>query len=145
MPQAKELWLSDNEPPDINHFLRIGNFRLRRFENNLALDLVPDESAERWREKIENYLKSEGYLVLPYLKWRLGQIQRKTPDRPRPKQVILLMRHYQINDPWESTQPWQGPHTNLVARWQPDVTWNADLLPVEMFNPVSKRFESVTK
>jgi hypothetical protein len=150
MPQAPELWLSDNEPEDIDRFFRIGNFRLRRFESTLALDLVPDddpqETAEHWRGKIEDYLKSqtEGMLVLPYMKWRLEQIQGKSPARQQPRQVILLMRRYRINEPGE-TPHWQGPHTVPVARWQPGIGDNADFLPLEMYNPVTKRFESVPK
>jgi len=148
-----KLWLSDNEPTNIEKFFRLGNFRIRRFENNLALDLVPkeeetpEETAQRWREKIQKYLKDSdyGYLVRPYMEWRLRQIQRKTREETQPRQLILLMRRYQINDPKEGTQPWQGPHSNPVARWQPGVDRGDQYLPLEMFNPVTKRFESVLK
>lgn len=151
MPRAPELWLSDNEPTEIDRYFRLGNFRFRKFENNLALDLAPDdkeaqeEIAERWRDKIDRYLKEEGYQILPYLKWRLRQIQAKFPDRPAPKQVILLMRYYRINEPGEGDRRWDGPYTNRVARWQPDAAWPAEFSPLEMYNPVTKQFEKVLK
>jgi hypothetical protein len=149
MLQAPELWLSDNEPADIAGFFRIGNFRFRKFENNLALDLVPEENpeetAERWRDKIGSHLKTEGYLILPYMKWRLQEIQRKIPGRPQPRQVILVMRRYRILDPKDGGGPWEGPDSNPVARWQPAVKWSAEYSPLEMFNPVTRRFESMLK
>ena len=38
---------------------------------------------------------------------------------------------------------WQGPEWHPVARWQPGAQSEIGMLPVEMFNPVVDRFESV--
>ena len=143
MPQAPELWLSDNEPEDIERFFRFGNFRLRRFENNLVVDLSADDSEAK--EEIDRYLKKDGDLVFAYLQWRLEQIQQRKTTRQQPHQVILLMRRYRINDPGEGEQLWEGPHTTPVARWQPGIAENPNFLPLEMYNPVTKQFESVPK
>src|SRR5262249_25698949 len=42
-PLDVDLFLSDNEPADRNHFARVGNFRLRRFESFLIPYLSPRE------------------------------------------------------------------------------------------------------
>jgi hypothetical protein len=151
MLKAPELVLSDNEPPNIECYFRAGNFRLRRFENNITLDLAsdgqetPQQTAELWRDKISKYLRENGYLVLPYMKWRLRQIQNKNPSWPKPRQVILLMRYYHIREPGEKAEFWQGPDTIPVARWQPGVKWQDNYQVLERWNPVTKRFESWLK
>ncbi|MBM4068500.1 MAG: hypothetical protein FJ271_06085 [Planctomycetes bacterium] len=146
MPAAAEDWLSDNEPRDIDAFFRIGDFRLRRFEGALALVLTesPDESPEsrasRWRGEIAKFVSSHSANIHAYLRWRSAQLPGGTDAR----QVILLMRRFHITEP-EEPSLWQGPFVMPVARWQPRASWSADYGQVEMFNPVTRRFEGVLK
>jgi hypothetical protein len=148
MPRAAELLLSDNEPADPHHFLRVGRFRLRRYEGSLAVMLTayeeetPDETKARWRERIERFLRKDWDAVRAYLRWRMRTWAERHPDRPPPRQAVLLMRRYQIPGPDEAGPfDWGGPYTEPVARWGPDTTWPGGHLPVEMYNPVTGRFQ----
>ena len=126
-PQAtpSELLLSENEPEDITNFLRLGNCRVRRYEGQLYLNPQPydDESqnqlAERLTRRMRTLLTDYHDPALEYLKWRLKAWQSDNPDRPAPRQVVLLHRLYRIHGPTEATG-WDGPYTIPLARWLPD-------------------------
>src|SRR5258708_28335551 len=51
-------FISDNEPPDPNHFFRLGHFRIRRYEMAVEVHLfkeenkTPEEPAAHWPAKI---------------------------------------------------------------------------------------------
>jgi hypothetical protein len=149
-PQLSIFLRSDNEPPNIHRFFRVGKFRLRRFEASIDVPLTnerveADEVADSWRESIEDKVREEGKAIEAYLRWRLRRFQEEYPFLPTPKQVILWVRVYRVPKPNLPPEPWNwlGPEQTPVARWQPGVRWQAGHLPVEMYNPVVPRFESL--
>jgi len=149
-PQLSAVVLSANEPSDVRHYAKFGHFRLRRYESNIDVSLAspdkePDAVVDSWRENIEDRVREHGRLMEAYMQWQLQRWMKKHPDLPQPKQVILWVRLYRVPPPEEAPSPWnwQGPEWHPVARWQPGVQWDTGLLPVEMFNPVVDRFESV--
>jgi hypothetical protein len=133
-----KIILSDNEPPDMRHYFRFGNFRLRKFENNLFPYLVPKQdeapqkTEERFRDRIKEYMSGteNQEMLRGYIRHRLKQTGESTP-----RQVILVMRQYSLKDP-DSPTFVEGPFTLPFARWLPD---NGNTL--EYFDPVTHRFE----
>lgn len=150
-PWEPALFLSDNEPADLTDFLRVGHFRLRRYEANLACTLKPrsqekpEQTAERWKEVIHDHVKSNADIIHAYFKWRLPDLQAKIPDHDPPTQMILLVRRYHIVPPEEGPPFWQGPHSVPLARWQPFAPWQAGRFAVEWYDPVTKRFKELAK
>ena len=147
-----DLFLSDNEPPDPRRFFRVGLFRIRRYEGNVVLYLTQHEdesitaARERWGRSIREHLAENADQVLAYMKLRVAIYMQRHPDRPPPRQVLLVERVYGIrapDDPAESC--WTGPTTLPLARWQRDVTWDEGYRPLEGFDPVNERFESIRK
>jgi hypothetical protein len=161
MPHAPELMLSDNEPRDVNSYLRLGLFRLRKYESNLDVVLKKKENEteqqkkERWLRKIEDKMRRDWDCILAYLKWRKEAFKRAHPDLPPPRQVIMHVRRYDIPKPTGNEEPWgwDGPHSEPMARWQPPpddragarVHWQAGFRELEMYNPVTGRFESMPR
>jgi hypothetical protein len=133
---SPEVLLSDNEPAEPTHYFRFGQFRIRRFEGQLDVTLSPDESPEDWRTTIHNRVEADGKAMRCYLLWRWREFQRRHPDRPRPSQIILQMRLYQIRPPEEAPPYWNGPFVNPIARLRPPQT------TLEEYNPVTERFEA---
>lgn len=150
---AAEMLPSENEPKNLHRYLRFGNFRLRRFEANLDPGLsldegqTIDEATNDWAERIESHVQHEWRAIIAYLRWRVQIYMRAHPDRPMPRQVVLLQKMYIIPPPEKAPTPWTW-NLNLVlplARWQPDAPWDAKHLPIEMYNPLLLRFESVKR
>jgi hypothetical protein len=144
--------LSANEPKDVRHYLKLGRFRLRRYESNIDVSLAspdknPDAVVDSWRENIEDRVRDHWRLMAAYMQWKLSRWSQKHSDLPEPKQVILWVRLYRVPLPEEAPSPWnwQGPEWHPVARWQLGAEWTPELLPVEMFNPVVERFESLRR
>jgi hypothetical protein len=160
-PAAEELFLSDNEPADRYHFFRVGKFRTRRYETNLILYLrqrkgdeyEKDERAEteaearaRWGGTIREHVNENGVQMLAYLKWRLAAWQQGHRGRPAPRQVILVERSYTILLPNDHTGAvWEGPRTTPLMRWQPRAAWQNGYRPIEWYDPVTQRFETIPK
>ncbi len=149
---SRSAWilLSDNEPRNTQHYLRIGHFRLRRYESCIDIsptsaDEKPDTVVDVWREDIESRVRDRWQLMHAYLNWRLRRLLKEYPELPEPRQVILWARIYRVPLSEEAPSPWtwRGPEWHPVARWQPGAVWEDRLLPVEMFNPVVGRFESL--
>jgi hypothetical protein len=147
MPHQSVMLLSDNEPADLSHFLRLGNFRLRRYETCIGAFLVPQanetaaQQRERWRGEIEYYLRQEADTVRAYLRWRMEAYLQAHPDRPLPRQVLLHVRRYHIRPPEDNApSPWQGPDNTTQARWRPGLSCPAAFLPVEAFDPGAGSF-----
>jgi hypothetical protein len=146
-----ELILSDNEPADLLHFFRFGNFRLRRYESSLVITLRPHEDEkpektnERWSESIRSHVADYSDIIQGYLRRRVSQAMERWPGRPPPRQVILLFRRFHINDYEDAPPFWQGPFVVPVARWQPAVTWDGAHQPLEWHDPVTDRFKSLRK
>jgi hypothetical protein len=148
--QASVVLLSANEPSDVRRYAKFGRFRLRRYESNIDVSLAspdkePDAVVDSWRENIEDRVRDRWRLIEAYLQWQLRRWSQKHPDLPQPKQVILWVRLYRVPPPEDAPSPWtwQGPEWHPIARWQPDAERQPGLLPVEMFNPVVDRFETV--
>jgi hypothetical protein len=84
--------------------------------------------------------------MLAYVKWRLAVWQQQHPDRPSPRQVILVERAYTILPPDDDTgNVWDGPRTVPLMRWQPQAVWQEGYRPIERYNPVTQRFETMQK
>jgi hypothetical protein len=146
------LVLSENEPKDINHFLRMGRFRLRRLEGGVlggvaSSTLYPlDPRSDSWREGLEKIVRNDPAFLLAYLRWRVVGLLKDNPDWPVPRQVILHIRVYHIPAP-PGPEPWGwedlGQHP--VARWLPEIHREPGCLPLDVYNPVADRFESLEK
>jgi hypothetical protein len=141
---------SDNEPRDKQHYFKLGHFRLRRYESCIDIspasaDKEPDSVVDAWREDIENRVRDRWRMMQAYMIWQLHRFMKDHPDSPAPRQLILWARIFRVPLPEEAPKAWNwlGPEWHPVARWQPNAVWSADLLPVEMYNPVANRFESV--
>jgi hypothetical protein len=150
-PIPPVLVISENEPANPEHYLRIGNFRLRRFENNLVLTLLPHEDEkpektnERWSDWIHSHVADYREILHGYLRWRLDKAQAEVPGRPPPRQVILFFRRYHIND-YEKAPPfWTGPDVVPIARWQPAAFGDSANQTIEWYDPLTKRFKSLAK
>jgi hypothetical protein len=154
----EELFLSDNEPLDRQHFFRVGKFRTRRYESNLIPYLTQRqgdsgdkaeteaEARERWVGYIRDHVNDNGDQMLAYVKWRLAVWQQQHPDRPAPRQVILVERTYTILPPEDATgEVWEGPRTLPLMRWQPQAAWQGGYRPIERYNPVTQQFETMQK
>jgi hypothetical protein len=149
---ATETFQSDNEPQDRYHFLRLGKFRFRRYESYLIPYLTQrdeetlEAARERWSDSIRDHVGRNADSLETYLKWRLEVYRSRHPDRPLPQQVVLVERVYPILPPEDDTGAcWRGPETHPLARWQPAVQWHSDYRPIERYNPVAARFESVAR
>jgi hypothetical protein len=148
MPSEAELLLSDNEPRNIERYLRIGRFRLRRLEGSvlpyLPVRATREKTLENWRERIESHVRQYGQLIMTYCRFRLDAAGLGNDKAPA--QVILVMRRYRIRPPEEAgTQHWTGPEVIPIARWQPRRTGTPDAQPVEWYNPETERFERIAK
>jgi hypothetical protein len=149
-PDTAIVLLSPNEPKDILHYVKLGHFRLRRYESNIDVSLAsadknPDAVVDSWRENIEDRVRDHWRLMEAYMQWRLRDWSQKHPGSPEPKQVILWVRIYRVPSPEEAPSPWswQGPEWHPVARWHPGGESTPEHLSLEMFNPVVERFESL--
>jgi hypothetical protein len=153
LPALRELVLSENEPANPADYFRVGNFRVRRYENNLVLTLRPEDEdkndpkrmKEHWSKKIRAHAADYADILHGYLRWRLARDEVRWPARGTPRQVILILRRYHINDYQEAPPYWSGPHAVPLVRWQPGVAWDLDHQPVEWYDPVSERFKSLAK
>ncbi|MCI0463831.1 MAG: hypothetical protein L0Z62_43410 [Gemmataceae bacterium] len=147
VPAQVEL-RSNNEPEDVNAYFRIGRFRLRRYEGNVSLILRPwsgetnTETTERWQRQIKKHVNKYGDVTHAYMRWRWEQYRLEHPDLPPPREILLVVRRYTIADRNEAPPYWRGPFVNLVARWQPHLTWTANNGPLEGYNPIRQRFEA---
>jgi hypothetical protein len=149
-PEPYLVVFSENEPRDKRHYVKFGHFRLRRYESCIDIspasgDKEPDSVVDAWREEIEGRVRERWRLIQTYLRWQYVRLLKDHPGLPEPRQVILWVRIYRVPSPWQAPTPWnwQGPEWHPVARWQPGAQWSDNLLPVEMFNPVVGRFESL--
>jgi hypothetical protein len=147
-----ELLPSENEPADLNGFLRIGKFRLRRYEACLDLTLfIPEgktaaDMSLDWRDQIERRVRDEWRSMHAYLRWRMQSFLRDHPDVPPPKQAILLVRLYVIPAPESRPHPWAWRLNNVqqIARWRPAADGQRGSMPVEWYDPVVQRFDRLS-
>jgi hypothetical protein len=147
-----ELLLSDNEPADPNHFFRLGDFRLRKYESHIDViltlhdDELTEAAAGRWRRLIEDKMDTDAKDMLAYLQWRWRRFQQAHPDRPTPSQVIFYVRRFSIPPPEQV--PWRWDTSNYqmfdmqpLARWQPGADRGPDYSPLEMYNHETREFD----
>jgi hypothetical protein len=139
---APVVFLSDNEPADPTRFFRVGQFRVRRFEGQLDVTLYPDETPEKWHERIQNRVGREGGTMRHYLAWRLREFRRRHPGRPNPSQLLLLMRRYHVRAPDEAPPYWDGPFVAPVARLRPRAGTAVSAAPLETYDPETGQFEA---
>ena len=147
-PPNIEMLLSENEPPDINDYLRFGKCRVRRYEGQLYFNPEPYEAesakdlAERLNRRVHRLLGDYHDPALEYLKWRLKAWQRAHPDKAPPKQLILIERFYRIHPPKkeEDNRGWDGPLQIPVARWLTDGPRNENQYVLEPFDFAEQRF-----
>ncbi|MBI3409411.1 MAG: hypothetical protein HY040_13805 [Planctomycetes bacterium] len=147
-------FLSDNEPLDIKDFFRLGNYRLRKFEDSFALTLkmnddeTEKEARERWATRIREHLEgpqSYGDMIFAYMRWRLDQYKARTDNKVMPTQVFLVGRRYLVSLPDEAPPFASGPFELLLARWRPGMPVGAGDSPLEMYDPVSDSFRARRK
>jgi hypothetical protein len=123
--------LSEHEPRDLDHYFRLGRMRLRKFETNLTLTLLPysDEKEQdrkkRWRKEIDEFASSEALVVLAFLRWRLTAYQREHPGKGPPR--------------------WDGPHEERILRWEPAEFLPRVYQPLQTWDPVTESFERQRK
>lgn len=145
MPFEPHVLLSDNEPRDLQQYVRIGKFRLRRLESAL-LPYLPERATREktlqdWRERIESHVRQYDALITTYCRFRLEAAELERP----PSQVILLMRRYRIRPPDQEGRVWTGPEVIPIARWQPGRTCALFAPALEWYNPETGRFELIVK
>jgi hypothetical protein len=142
------LLRSDNEPANVNSYLRRGGLRIRKFEDHLEVTLrvrkekgeTPAEARRRWRRQIRRKVRKEWDTIMAYCEWRWRAFHGQNPDRPRPRQIVVWVRRYHIPPPDRQPWTWDGPYQQRLARWQLDVPRKARYLPIEAYDPVAKRF-----
>jgi hypothetical protein len=147
-PHPPVLLLSDNEPADVLHYIRTGDFRLRRFESSIdvGMPIDTDKSAEdmqdRWRQKTFERVKNQAVAIRAYLEWRWSRYSGEHPGIEQPKQVVLLQRIYRIPAPADA-HPWKldPPEFHTLARWRPGFAYADNALPVEVYDRLAERFD----
>jgi hypothetical protein len=144
-------FISDNEPPDPNHFFRLGHFRIRRYEMAVEVhlfkeeDKTPEERAADWRDIIREKVRKDWDNMHAYMRYRLQCFQRQRPDLPTPRQLILTVRHYVIPPPRKAPFTWDEPDEVPVARWRLADPPSNEYLPIEAYDPVTGRFDLVAQ
>jgi hypothetical protein len=147
-PRPPAYLLSDNEPPDIARYFKVGRFRLRRYEGSLDVNLArePDKPVEdnqdKWRQSIMQKVRGEAATIRAYLQWRWGVYQASQAERETPKQIILHLRVYRIPPP-PGPRPWtwEGPEQFPLARWRPHVAPVPGVPPVEVYDLIAQRYD----
>jgi hypothetical protein len=140
------LLLSENEPAGPDRFVRVGHFRLRRYETTLDLAPPPggtpfDPRGEDWASAVEQHVRAEAGPMLAYLRWRVAEFQRRRPELPPPTQVVLCVRLYRVPPP-PGPVPWGWEYLgqHRVARWLPGARVPAGDLPLETYDPPGDGF-----
>ncbi|HZT80369.1 MAG TPA: hypothetical protein VFA26_09110 [Gemmataceae bacterium] len=151
-PPAWVYLRSDNEPKDPHAYFRVGKYRLRRYESNvgeIALRRGPDESPDdvalAWHDRIQKLVREEGEGLRAYLVWRWERYRERRPGRPRPKQFVLWLRTYHVPRPGTEPWDWRGPDQVPLMRWRPAYQPEPGYLPVEVYDPLSKRFDPLSR
>lgn len=140
--------LSDNEPADPGCYLRLGKFRVRRYESNIDVNLLhgladpTEQPKDDWYFAFRNKVRREWRAMHAYLKWRWEAHHAVHPELPEPEQVVLHVRVYRVPPP-PGPEPWAwaGPFCSPVARWRPQRPPDARYLPVELYDPRAERFD----
>lgn len=137
------LGLSENEPAQRDAYLRLGRYRLRRFETSLRLvpvSGVPFEpQSDAWRTRLTEQVRDSVDLIRAYLAWRTRALERTRPDLPPPARAVLRVHLFHLPAP-PGPHPWDwddlGSHP--VARWQPGRP-----TVLEVYDPLSSEFHDL--
>jgi hypothetical protein len=147
-PHPPVLLLSDNEPQDVSRYLRLGLFRLRRFESNIDVGLSIDtdksieEMQDRWRQNTFERVKDRALAMLAYLEWRMSRYLAEHPDVGMPHQVILRVRVYRVpQPPMPKNWIFEPAENHTLARWRPRFAYAEDALPVEVYDRIAERYD----
>jgi hypothetical protein len=137
---------SPGEPQDLTSFVRWTQWRFRRYEDIIGLNIRPaaDESEQETRERqariIKNAFRRQSDTMWAYMNWQWRRFHEAHPDCPLPVQVILVNRCYGIGPPQEQGKL-SGPYAQPIARWLPQAPRPQGGRPVEVYDPVRKRFD----
>ena len=139
------------EPDDPQSYSRpFGSFRLSTYEAKLSLvSWAWDASSyasepEEWHRRFVAAVRKDWRAMQAYLTWRWSSYCRgQGPDASPPRQALLLARLYEIPPPGQRPWSWGGPVEQPVARWCPARAAVSDCLPIEAYNPLTRRFEPV--
>lgn len=139
------------EPADLTHFVRLTGTNMRAFNYNWRLGspllnwgMLDQLEMTFWRLGLHDFLRRQHRPTLAYLRWRLRQFQEQHPGVPLPEQVVLSERLERppppqsgpVAAPTAVVQPW--------VRWHPGQPARPGSLDLEMFDPVTQRFEPVS-
>jgi hypothetical protein len=154
------VYLSDNEPrplpdgrPGRLCYAKFGLARIRKYEEQITTPTPPATdglflpNTEEWQERVSKKVREDPEAIRNYLRWRTDVYQRAYPDLPRPTQVILLVRAFEVPKP-PGPEPWDwydlGEHR--LARWLPPAPLDGEKYQaVERYNPIKECFERVEK
>jgi hypothetical protein len=141
------LLLSENEPADITRYFRFGLFRIRRFESQLDLVLLPEQDKppevyrKEWAKSIRGHVMQEGSTMRNYLFWKWREYSRQHADLPEPTQLVFVARGYRIRAPEMAPPYWDGPFVTPLMRFRPRAGQAPADVATETYNPSTGRFE----
>jgi hypothetical protein len=135
-PRRPVVLPGKNDPDDINAFVRLGGYRLRKYETYIApLDVTAGTPAVLFGAPGEGDDRPDATLVyedqaeqmLAYLRWRVAEFRRERPELPTPTQVWLWVQLYQIPEPPGPTPwRWQYACTVRIGCWVPEYDKSAE-------------------
>lgn len=79
-------------------------------------------------------------LILAWLQWQLRRYQQMSPDRGMPSEVILTLRYIPTPRPGQPRDLAKPVSQRPYARWKPGETPPPGFLPIEAFEPATRRF-----
>src|SRR5262249_20264252 len=97
-----------------------------------------------WRSVIKERVRRQWRSTRAYLRWYVQQFQKEHPELSPPKQAVLLIRIYRTPEPGQP-KVWSGPVEQPLARWLLDASPRPGVLPIEVFDPVERRFVTLTE
>jgi hypothetical protein len=122
---------------------------LPAYEANLSLVLWAwdEESSRRepevWRKRFAEAVRKDWRPLRAYLAMRMKAFQEERPDTDPPLQAILLGRMYRIPPPGVEPWSWGGRVEQPIGRWRPKQIDHPELVPIESYDPVTRRFMPV--
>jgi hypothetical protein len=103
-------------------------------ENSLAEDPVGS------RQFQFDLVRSQWKSMRAYMRWRTAQFLGQRPDLPPPDEVCLLIR-IAPTPAWNATANRHAPTIDCpFARWRCAENGSAEVLPVEVFDPLIERY-----
>jgi hypothetical protein len=132
---------------DPKHYLRLPGMDLRlhnhewRLAGMLMFYQLPgyENDPVVWRNFLRNAVRCKNGFMRAYLRLRLQQYMREHPDQPPPDEIVFAV--HLVRSP--ISEPDQPPIIidMPLARWRPQAPDQPGVLPVEVFNPMTRQFE----